>query len=959
MKHLKYLDLSGNNFMGSSIPTFLGSLKQLQYLNLSNAGFGGAVPHQLGNLSSLRALDLGWLHSPRVDNLMWASNLSLLEYLDMSYVNLSTTKDHLATVLGTLSSLQVLILSDSGLDNTYLPNTNCINSTLSTNIQHLDLSYNFFQGDIPCGFLNNTSLRFLDLSHNQYTSLDTHFLLPRNLEHLNLAYNSLNYSTEWISGSLCDKCHLKSLSLESNHFHGDILVLFRNISTCCWSRDLENLELLSNEFHGQLPKEIGEMKQLKKFELVDNKLSGPIPIVLGQLSNLESIGISGNAFEGTLTEAHLEKLFKLTSFLAGSNMLKFRMRDDWTPPFQLETLHMSSLDVGGKFPQWLRTQKALRYLYLSNCSIRGTLPRWLHSITNLTNFDLSNNHIDGSFPKLPFGIQYLALSNNTISGPIPDSLCQMRDLLYLRLSKNLLSGHLVECWGNFPSLVVVVLSSNQLSGPIPNSIGGAYSLEWLHLNNNNFTGQLPRSLKNCTRLMGLDIRDNKLSGKVPHWIGNNMLNMTILRLRNNKFYGDIPSFFCQMSKLQVMNLANNRLPGNIARCFGSLSGMVHDKTIDLGTRYDLYDTLSEVLKGASLEYSANARLLVNFDLSSNQLIGEIPSELTNLTGLKGLNLSHNHLGGKIPLEIGDMVSLESLDLSSNYLFGTIPESLSKLTFLSHLNLSNNNLSGHIPTGPQLQTLDGSSDYEGNAGLCGVPLVKQCEDNGTPARDENDGEHDGGDAADKIYPYAFIASGFAVGFWGYFGVLVFKRSWRLALFGWMDVVLGKMMGGDEVIRENVNVANSPDTVTSYAESSSSTPVGNLEEDHVTVKDVDEVLDYAVSPESQLVNQDARRGLKPKTIDQESEEYFSMLMMISDQQAGGLLIPPPPTPTGDHNKHDQSKTATARGSHLTQHQRHVAKATIGASTLTSSSDRRKPLQNPDIATQTRGRSAMPVE
>ncbi|GER57522.1 leucine-rich repeat receptor-like protein kinase family protein, partial [Striga asiatica] len=40
---------------------------------------------------------------------------------------------------------------------------------------------------------------------------------------------------------------------------------------------------------------------------------------------------------------------------------------------------------------------------------------------------------------------------------------------------------------------------------------------------------------------------------------------------------------------------------------------------------------SEVLKGVVLEYSDNTRLLVNFDLSSNQLVGEIPVELTNLT----------------------------------------------------------------------------------------------------------------------------------------------------------------------------------------------------------------------------------------------------------------------------------------------------------------------------------------
>ncbi|CAA0820495.1 disease resistance family protein / LRR family protein [Striga hermonthica] len=795
MKHLKYLDLSWNYLMGSSIPSFLGSLNQLQYLNLSNAGFGGVIPHQLGNLSSLRALDLGVMwDSLRVDNLMWAANLSLLESLDMSHVNLNTTKDHLATVLNTLHSLEMLSLSNSGLDNTYLTHTSCLNSTLPTNIQHLDLSRNLFEGGIPCFLRNMTSLLFLDLSYNRYTSLDPHFLLSTNLQYLNLQVNSLNYTTDWISDLLWDKCHLKSLKLGYNHFHGDISILFKILSRCC-SHNLENLELWYNDFYGQLPEELGEMKQLKDLVLSSNKLSGPIPTILGQLSDLERISIHDNAFEATLTETHFEKLFKLKDFMVDSYKFKLRVGDDWTPPFQLEYLYMQSIDIGGQFPQWLQTQKSLHYMYISNCSIRGTLPRWLNSITNLTNLVLSNNHIDGSIPNLPFRIRVLDLSNNGITGSIPDSLCQKRDLFYLFLSKNLLSGHLPECWANFPVLMVVELSSNKLSGPIPNSICGASWLAWLQLSNNSFIGQLPPNLKNCTQLIGLDIGDNKLSGKVPEWIGNNLLNLAILRLRNNKFYGDIPSSFCQMSKLQIMDLANNRLTGNISRCFGNFSGMVHDKTtLGIENFYGI-NSFSEVLKGVVLEYSQNTRLLINFDLSSNQLVGEIPLELTNLTGLMGLNLSHNHLRGKIPLKIGDMVSLESLDLSNNYLFGTIPESLSKLTFLSHLNLSNNNLSGRIPTGPQLQTLNGSSDYEGNPGLCGAPLAQQCKDvNRTPPKGKNGGEHgDDGNVVDKLYLYEFVVGGFATGLWGYFGVLIFKKSWRQTLFGWMDALLEKMMG----------------------------------------------------------------------------------------------------------------------------------------------------------------------
>ncbi|GKD21810.1 leucine-rich repeat protein, partial [Tanacetum coccineum] len=57
LRHLKFLDLSGNDFRGSRIPEFIGSFKQLSYLNLSNA-FSGIIPPHIGNLSNLVVLDL-------------------------------------------------------------------------------------------------------------------------------------------------------------------------------------------------------------------------------------------------------------------------------------------------------------------------------------------------------------------------------------------------------------------------------------------------------------------------------------------------------------------------------------------------------------------------------------------------------------------------------------------------------------------------------------------------------------------------------------------------------------------------------------------------------------------------------------------------------------------------------------------------------------------------------------
>ncbi|GAU28558.1 hypothetical protein TSUD_268970 [Trifolium subterraneum] len=89
LKSLRHLDLSFNTFKRISIPMFLGSLVNLQYLNLSNAGFDGLIPPHLGNLSHLQYLDLNGF-SLHVENLKWLTGLVSLKHLAMDGVDLSS-----------------------------------------------------------------------------------------------------------------------------------------------------------------------------------------------------------------------------------------------------------------------------------------------------------------------------------------------------------------------------------------------------------------------------------------------------------------------------------------------------------------------------------------------------------------------------------------------------------------------------------------------------------------------------------------------------------------------------------------------------------------------------------------------------------------------------------------------------------------------------------------------------
>lgn len=195
-----------------------------------------------------------------------------------------------------------------------------------------------------------------------------------------------------------------------------------------------------------------------------------------------------------------------------------------------------------------------------------------------------------------------------------------------------------------------------------------------------------------------------------------------------------------------------------------------------------------VRQGRENQYDTILRLVTSLDLSSNRLSGQIPAQVTTLTGLQSLNLSRNQLEGSIPYNIGNMICMESLDFSWNQLSGRIPSSFSSLTFLNYLNLSFNRLYGGIPLSTQLQSLD-AFGFIGNE-LCGPPLANACRlgDEATPSTrffEEQNEELD--------WFHWGIAIGFIVGFLGVIGPLVLLESWRHFCFSFFNHMFYKICG----------------------------------------------------------------------------------------------------------------------------------------------------------------------
>jgi Leucine-rich repeat (LRR) protein len=704
--HLQSLSLADNNFNGS-IPSQVRDLSRLIDLNLSWSHFSGQIPLEISQLSHLSSLDLSYnsmgssgyptleLKKPTFRRLV--ANLTHLQKLDLSWVDISSTVPNSLANLSSLTSLTLLycglhgefpkdifklsklrcldVDSNEGLTG-YLPDF-----TWSSPLETLILTRTSFSGELPASMENLGNLIELDMS-------------------------SCNFSGS-IPSSLGNITKLTLLDFSHNAFVGNLPPSLGNLTK------LTSLDFSYNAFVGNLPPSLGNLPKLTSLDFSYNAFVGNLPPSLGNLTKLTSLFLSNNVFVGNIPPS-LGNLTKLTSLYLDYNTFVGIIPPSLENLFQLSFLDISHNKLTGRISFELVNLPQLDLVDLSYNLLSGEMHFGLKNNTSLTAIVLSNNWLTGPVTFGPMNITQLVkldLSANKLHGQISNSVFNLKNLESLDLSKNYLDG-IVEFdeFVKVPVLYSLDISGNQLS-EFPNFLRNQHELEYLNLSNNKIHGQVPEWMWNTssTSLQILDLSKNFLTGFGHYPIFLPWTRLRFLSLKSNLFQGslpippvstfifsissnsltgNIPELFCNMSSLQVLDLANNNLSGSLPRCLDNF-----------GASLSVLDLRKNKFQG-SIPYTwiRRSQYLSIINLSQNEFQGHLSRSLAKCMMLKVLDLSDNQFNDKFPFWLGHLPNLEVLILRSNKFNGSMEtrQTYFKFPSMRILDISNNDLMGKLP-----------------------------------------------------------------------------------------------------------------------------------------------------------------------------------------------------------------------------------------------------------------------
>jgi hypothetical protein len=189
-------------------------------------------------------------------------------------------------------------------------------------------------------------------------------------------------------------------------------------------------------------------------------------------------------------------------------------------------------------------------------------------------------------------------------------------------------------------------------------------------------------LSGCS-IIEIGLENYNLTGSIPISILN-LTNLTVLNLKSNRIVDPLPGSLKDLILLSDLQLASNSLtvmPEVVYQCY-SLTGL------DLSFNQIVGTLSSEIGNLVSL------RLL---SVEYNYFYGTVPFSLyQNLIHLRYIYFTNNNFTGTIPYELENLWHLEYYYASNNQFFGTIPEKFKFVVYTLVFDVSSNLLSGSFP-----------------------------------------------------------------------------------------------------------------------------------------------------------------------------------------------------------------------------------------------------------------------
>ena len=504
--------------------------------------------------------------------------------------------------------------------------------------------------------------------------------------------------------------------------------------------DLQELHLGFNELSGAIPPELAALTNLQELDLRFNELSGVIPPELGGLTHLRVLDLESNELRGAIPP-ELVDLTNLGWLRLESNELRGAILPELGELTNLRELSLGDNELSGAIPPELAALTNLQELSLGGNRLNGKIPWELMQLSELRKFDISRTDVcvltDDDFQAWLATISYFRSSRLACDGSLrvifPASSYVVREGGSVEVTVRLIDQTEGPARSATTALAVTpgggaaghdyagVPEHVTITAPASTGTFLVTAVEDHHYDHAEtitfgFRRPLPSGVTvgspGTATVTIIDpgtvaMTDREVLEALyeatggPEWRDRtNWLS----EAPGGEWFGVVTD---SNGRVTSLALPGNGLSGLIPPALGRLDSL---KRLDLRARWDpeAQQWVDNELIGEIPRELTALTNLQDLDLRGNELSEEIPPELGDLTNLQVLSLGGNELSAEIPPELDRLASLERLDLGArwdpsarrffggNDLSGEIPRELGDLTNLQVLDLGGNELSGEIP-----------------------------------------------------------------------------------------------------------------------------------------------------------------------------------------------------------------------------------------------------------------------